>query len=136
MNEQAKIINSADLAFHSAGKASKEVMPLLRRTSKCWIPPRPSAPTRPQDYTASELKKAKKKIKNSYRCGSPRALYASSFISIARPLVELGNLARLNYPFKLPPAFRATPANREGDKPVRRRPSGSQQTGCAQKLQS
>ena len=98
VNERAKVINSADLAFLCLpDAASKEVMPLLRpdvkvldtstafRTDPAW------------DYGFPELKGQKEKIKNSYRVAVP-GCYASGFISIARPLVELG-LAPADYPF-------------------------------------
>ena len=98
VNERAKVINSADLAFLCLpDAASKEVMPLLRpdvrvldtstafRTDTAW------------DYGFPELKGQKEKIKNSYRVAVP-GCYASGFISIARPLVELG-LAPTDYPF-------------------------------------
>ena len=98
VNERAKVINSADLAFLCLpDAASKEVMPLLRpdvrvldtstafRTDAAW------------DYGFPELKGQKEKIKNSYRVAVP-GCYASGFISIARPLVELG-LASADYPF-------------------------------------
>ena len=90
VHERAKVINSADLAFLCLpDAASKEVMPLLRpdvrvldtstafRTDAAW------------DYGFPELKGQKEKIKNSYRVAVP-GCYASGFISIARPLVELG----------------------------------------------
>ena len=80
VNERAKVINSADLAFLCLpDAASKEVMPLLRpdvkvldtstafRTDPAW------------DYGFPELKGQKEKIKNSY-------------------LVELG-LVPADYPF-------------------------------------
>ena len=98
VNERAKVINSADLAFLCLpDAASKEVMPLLCpdvrvldtstafRTDAAW------------DYGFPELKGQKEKIKNSYRVAVP-GCYASGFISIARPLVELG-LAPADYPF-------------------------------------
>ena len=98
VNERAKVINSADLAFLCLpDAASKEVMPLLRpdvrvldtstafRTDAAW------------DYGFPELKGQKEKIKNSYRVAVP-GCYASGFISIARPLVELG-MAPADYPF-------------------------------------
>lgn len=98
VNERAKVINSADLAFLCLpDAASKEVMPLLRpdvrvldtstafRTDAAW------------DYGFPELKGQKEKIKNSYRVAVP-GCYASGFISIARPLVELG-LVPAEYPF-------------------------------------
>ncbi len=59
------------------------------------------------DYGFPELKGQKEKIKNSYRVAVP-GCYASGFISIARPLVELG-LARRTIP-SAAPAFPATPA--------------------------
>ena len=98
VNERAKVINSADLAFLCLpDAASKEVMPLLRpdvrvldtstafRTDAAW------------DYGFPELAGQKEKIKNSCRVAVP-GCYASGFISIARPLVELG-LAPADYPF-------------------------------------
>ena len=98
VHERAKVINSADLAFLCLpDAASKEVMPLLRpdvkvldtstafRTDDAW------------DYGFPELKGQKAKIQSSYRVAVP-GCYASGFISIARPLVELG-LAPADYPF-------------------------------------
>ena len=67
VNERAKVINSADLAFLCLpDAASREVMPLLRPDVKVL--------------------------------DTSTAFYASGFISIARPLVELG-LAPKDYPF-------------------------------------
>ena len=98
VHERAKVINSADLAFLCLpDAASKEVMPLLRpgvkvldtstafRTDAAW------------DYGFPELAGQKEKIKNSCRVAVP-GCYASGFISIARPLVELG-LVPQSYPF-------------------------------------
>ena len=98
VKERAKVINSADLAFLCLpDAASKEVMPLLRpdvnildtstafRTDPAW------------DYGFPELKGQKEKIKRSHRVAVP-GCYASGFISIARPLVELG-LVPADYPF-------------------------------------
>ena len=98
VHERAKVINSADLAFLCLpDAASKEVMPLLRpdvkvldtstafRTDPAW------------DYGFPELNGQKEKIQRSYRVAVP-GCYASGFISIARPLVELG-LAPADYPF-------------------------------------
>lgn len=98
VNERAKVINSADLAFLCLpDAASKEVMPLLRpdvkvldtstafRTDPAW------------DYGFPELNGQKEKIQRSYRVAVP-GCYASGFISIARPLVELG-LAPADSPF-------------------------------------
>ena len=86
VNERAKVINSADLAFLCLpDAASKEVTSTAFRTDAAW------------DYGFPELKGQKEKIKNSYRVAVP-GCYASGFISIARPLVELG-LAPADYPF-------------------------------------
>ena len=98
VNERARVINSADLAFLCLpDAASKEVMPLLRpdvnvldtstafRTDPAW------------DYGFPELRGQKDKIKRSHRVAVP-GCYASGFISIARPLVELG-LVPADYPF-------------------------------------
>ena len=98
VNERASVINSADLAFLCLpDAASREVMPLLRpdvkvldtstafRTDPAW------------DYGFPELKGQKEKIQNSCRVAVP-GCYASGFISIARPMVELG-LAPADYPF-------------------------------------
>ena len=98
VNERASVINSADLAFLCLpDAASREVMPQLRpdvkvldtstafRTDPAW------------DYGFPELKGQKEKIQNSCRVAVP-GCYASGFISIARPLVELG-LAPADYPF-------------------------------------
>ena len=97
VNERASVINSANLAFLCLpDAASKEVMPLLRpdvkvldtstafRTDPAW------------DYGFPELKGQKEKIKNSYRVAVP-GCYASGFISIARPLVELGLLEKASF---------------------------------------
>ena len=70
VHERAKVINSADLAFLCLpDAASKEVMPLLRPDVKVLD-------------TSTAF----------------RGCYASGFISIARPLVELG-LVPQSYPF-------------------------------------
>ena len=92
VNERAKVINSADLAFLCLpDAASKEVMPLLRpdvkvldtstafRTDPAW------------DYGFPELKGQKEKIKNSYRVAVP-GCHASGFIVLVYPLVEAGIL--------------------------------------------
>ena len=98
VDRRAQVINSADLAFLCLpDAASKEVVPLLRpevkvldtstafRTDAAWT------------YGFPELKGQKAKIQSSCRVAVP-GCYASGFISIARPLVELG-LAPQNYPF-------------------------------------
>lgn len=98
VNERAKVINSADIAFLCLpDAASREVMPLVSpdvkildtstafRTSDGW------------DYGFPELRGQREKIIASHRVAVP-GCYASGFISIARPLVELG-LAPADYPF-------------------------------------
>ena len=97
VNERAKVINSADLAFLCLpDAASKEVMPLLRpdvkvldtstafRTDPAW------------DYGFPELKGQKEKIKNSYRVAVP-GCYASGFNALVYPLVS-GGILPADYP--------------------------------------
>ncbi len=85
------------------------------------------------DYGFPELKGQKEKIQNSYRVAVP-GCYASGFISIARPLVELG-LVPAEYPFSLHRHLGLLRRRQEDDRRVReRRPPGSQQAGCAQEL--
>ena len=89
VNERAKVINSADLAFLCLpDAASKEVMPLLRPDVKVLDTSTAFRTDAAWDYGFPELKGQKEKIKNSYRVAVP-GCYASGFISIARPLVEL-----------------------------------------------
>ena len=98
VNERAKVINSADLAFLCLpDAASKEVMPLLRPDVKVLDTSTAFRTDAAWDYGFPELKGQKEKIKNSDRVAVP-GCYASGFISIARPLVELG-LAPAEYPF-------------------------------------
>ena len=98
VNERAKVINSADLAFLCLpDAASKEVMPLLRPDVKVLDTSTAFRTDAAWDYGFPELKGQKEKIKNSYSVAVP-GCYASGFISIARPLVELG-LAPADYPF-------------------------------------
>ena len=98
VNERAKVINSADLAFLCLpDAASKEVMPLLRPDVKVLDTSTAFRTDAAWDYGFPELKGQKEKIKNSCRVAVP-GCYASGFISIARPLVELG-LAPADYPF-------------------------------------
>ena len=97
VNERAKVINSADLAFLCLpDAASKEVMPLLRpdvkvldtstafRTDPAW------------DYGFPELKGQKEKVKNSYRVAVP-GCYASGFNALVYPLVS-GGILPADYP--------------------------------------
>ena len=96
--ERAKVINSADLAFLCLpDAASKEVMPLLRPDVKVLDTSTAFRTDAAWDYGFPELKGQKEKIRNSCRVAGP-GCYASGFISIARPLVELG-LAPADYPF-------------------------------------
>ena len=98
VHERAKVINSADLAFLCLpDAASKEVMPLLRPDVKVLDTSTAFRTDAAWDYGFPELKGQKEKIQNSYRVAVP-GCYASGFISIARPLVELG-LAPAEYPF-------------------------------------
>jgi len=98
VNERAKVINSADLAFLCLPDAvSREVMPLLRPDVKVLDTSTAFRTDAAWDYGFPELKGQKEKIKNSDRVAVP-GCYASGFISIARPLVELG-LAPKDYPF-------------------------------------
>lgn len=98
VTERAKVINSADLAFLCLpDAASKEVMPLLRPDVKVLDTSTAFRTDAAWDYGFPELKGQKEKIRNSCRVAVP-GCYASGFISIARPLVELG-LAPADYPF-------------------------------------
>ena len=85
------------LAFCLPDAASKEVMPLLRPDVKVLDTSTAFRTDAAWDYGFPELAGQKEKIKNSCRVAVP-GCYASGFISIARPLVELG-LAPADYPF-------------------------------------
>ena len=98
VNERAKVINSADLAFLCLpDAASREVIPLVDekvkildtstafRTAPGWV------------YGFPELRGQREKIKTANRVAVP-GCHASGFISLARPLVELG-LVPADYPF-------------------------------------
>ncbi len=91
VNERAKVINSADLAFLCLpDAASKEVMPLLRPDVKVLDTSTAFRTDAAWDYGFPELAGQKGKNQNySCRVAVP-GCYASGFISIARPLVELG----------------------------------------------
>ena len=98
VHERAKVINSADLAFLCLpDAASKEVMPLLRPDVRVLVTSTAFRTDAAWDYGFPELNGQKEKIQRSYRVAVP-GCYASGFISIARPLVELG-LAPADYPF-------------------------------------
>ncbi len=75
VNERAKVINSADLAFLCLpDAASKEVMPLLRPDVKVLDTSTAFRTDAAWDYGFPELKGQKEKIKNSYRVAVPRLL--------------------------------------------------------------
>lgn len=108
VNERAKVINSADLAFLCLpDAASKEVMPLLRpdvrvldtstafRTDTAW------------DYGFPELKGQKEKIKIRIVWRSPAAMPAA--LSASRGLWWSWGWPRQTIR-SAAPAFRATPA--------------------------
>ncbi len=108
VHERAKVINSADLAFLCLpDAASKEVMPLLRPDVKVLDTSTAFRTDAAWDYGFPELDGTEGKDQNSYRVAVP-GCYASGFISIARPLVELG-LAGRTTP-SAAPASPATPA--------------------------
>ena len=98
VQERAKVINSADLAFLCLpDDAAREVMPLLRpdvkildtstahRTSPGWV------------YGFPELAGQREKIRQSCRVAVP-GCHASGFIALAAPLVQKG-LVPADYPF-------------------------------------
>lgn len=98
VNERARVINSADLAFLCLpDAASKEVIPLVDekvkildtstafRTAAGWV------------YGFPELRGQREKLKTANRVAVP-GCHASGFIALARPVVELG-LVPGSYPF-------------------------------------
>lgn len=98
VNERARVINSADLAFLCLpDAAAKEVIPLLRpdvkildtstahRTNPGWV------------YGFPELEGQREKIKAGCRVAVP-GCHASGFICLAAPLVQKG-LIPSSYPF-------------------------------------
>ena len=95
VNERAKVINSADLAFLCLpDAAAKEVMPLVsenvkildtstaHRTAPGWV------------YGFPELHGQRAALRTATRVAVP-GCHASGFIALARPLVELGLAAGL-----------------------------------------
>lgn len=97
VNERAKVINASDLTFLCLpDAASREVMPLVKpevkildtstafRTDPAWA------------YGLPELHGYRDKIKASARVAVP-GCYATGFITLVAPLVELGLLAT-DYP--------------------------------------
>lgn len=98
VNERAKVINSADLAFLCLpDAASREVMPLLRPEVKVLDTSTAFRVDPAWTYGFPELRGQREAIRNSRRVAVP-GCYASGFIAIARPLVELG-LAPADYSF-------------------------------------
>ena len=98
VQERAKVINSADLAFLCLpDAAAREVMPLLRpdvkildtstahRTAPGWV------------YGFPELAGQREKIRQSCRVAVP-GCHASGFIVLAAPLIQKG-LVPADYPF-------------------------------------
>ena len=98
VNERAKVINSADLAFLCLpDAASREVIPLVDekvkildtstafRTAPGWV------------YGFPELRGQREKIKTANRVAVP-GCHATGFITLAAPLVSMG-IAAPDYPF-------------------------------------
>ena len=131
-----KVINSADLAFLCLpDAASKEVMPLLRPDVKVLDTSTAFRTDAAWDYGFPELKGQKEKIRTLTAWQVP-GCYASGFISIARPLVELG-LARQDYPFSCTGISGYSGGGKKMIAGLRKpRPPGAQQAGCAQELRS
>ena len=93
VNERAKVINSADLAFLCLpDAASKEVMPLLRPDVKVLDTSTAFRTDAAWDYGFPELAGLKEKIKNSCRVAVP-GCYASGFNCLMYPMVRSGMLA-------------------------------------------
>ena len=93
VNERAKVINSADLAFLCLpDAASREVMPLLRPDVKVLDTSTAFRTDAAWDYGFPELKGQKEKIKNSDRVAVP-GCYASGFNCLMYPMVRSGMLA-------------------------------------------
>lgn len=96
--ERAKVINSADLAFLCLpDAASIEVMPLVDEKVKILDTSTAFRTAPDWTYGFPELRGQREKIKNSNRVAVP-GCYASGFIGLARPLVEMG-LAPADYSF-------------------------------------
>ncbi len=98
VSERAKVINSADLAFLCLpDAASIEVMPLVDRNVKILDTSTAFRTADGWTYGFPELCGQRDQIKASTRVAVP-GCYASGFISLARPAVELGFLPP-EYPF-------------------------------------
>ena len=98
VNERARVINSSDLTFLCLpDAASMEVMPLVKPEVKV-LDTSTAFRTDPQwAYGFPELHGYREKIRESCRIAVP-GCYASGFISLVHPLVELG-LAPADYSF-------------------------------------
>ena len=98
VNERAKVINSSDLTFLCLpDAASKEVMPLLRPDVKVLDTSTAFRTDANWTYGFPELRGQRDKVKNSCRVAVP-GCYASGFIALARPVVEMG-LVPADYSF-------------------------------------
>ena len=117
VNERAKVINSADLAFLCLpDAASREVMPLLRPDVKVLDTSTAFRTDAAWDYGFPELKGQKEKIKNSDRVAVP-GCYASGFISIAARCWSWV-WPRRTHPFTLHRHFRLLRRRQEDDRRV------------------
>ena len=98
VNERAKVINSADLAFLCLpDAASKEVIPLVKPEVKVLDTSTAFRTAPGWTYGFPELKGQREALKSAYRIAVP-GCHASGFIALARPVVELG-LVPAGYPF-------------------------------------
>lgn len=98
VNERAKVINSSDLTFLCLpDDASREVMPLVDPNVKI-LDTSTAFRTSPEfTYGFPELHGQREKLQSSCRVAVP-GCYASGFIALARPVVELG-LVPADYSF-------------------------------------
>ena len=98
VNERARVINSADLAFLCLpDAASKEVMPLVDETVRILDTSTAFRTAEGWTYGLPELRGQRDKLKTANRVAVP-GCHATGFIVLARPLVELG-LVPASYPF-------------------------------------
>ena len=98
VNERAKVINSADLAFLCLpDAASKEVMPLVSEKVKILDTSTAFRTAPGWTYGFPELRGQREALKTANRVAVP-GCHASGFIALVRPLIELG-LAPADYPF-------------------------------------
>ena len=98
VNERAKVINSADLAFLCLpDAASKEVMPLVNESVRILDTSTAFRTAEGWTYGLPELRGQRQKLHTANRVAVP-GCHATGFIVLARPLVELG-LVPAGYPF-------------------------------------